>query len=71
MAAYVDAKKLNNCRGRHLDVEYVRITEKRRDAIAAAAIVQRIVSRSRPLVFLPVLPLKKGSVLATVIFGCV
>jgi hypothetical protein len=40
---------------------YVRITEKRRLATAAAAIRQRIVNRNRPLVFLPVLPAKKGS----------
>lgn len=46
---------------------YVLITEKRRLAIAAAAIVQRIVSRRRPRVFLPVLPLKNCSALATVI----
>jgi hypothetical protein len=39
----------------------VRITEKRRLATAAAAINERIVNRRSPLVFLPVLPLKKGS----------
>jgi hypothetical protein len=41
--------------------EYLRITEKRRLATAAAAIKERIVNRRSPLVFLPVLPLKKGS----------
>lgn len=45
----------------------VRITEKRRDATAAAAIVQRIVNLRIPLVFLAVLPLKAASVIAAVI----
>ncbi len=34
--------------------------------MAAAAIKERIVSLNRPLVFLPVLPLKKGSVIESV-----
>lgn len=37
------------------------MTEKSRLATAAAAIKLKIVNRSKPLVFLPVLPLKKGS----------
>lgn len=40
---------------------YVLITEKRRLAMAAAAIKMRIESRRMPLVFLPVFPLRKGS----------
>lgn len=40
---------------------YIRITENRRLATAAAAIKHRIVIRNTPRVFLPVLPLKKGS----------
>jgi len=39
----------------------IRITEKRRLETAAPAIRHRMVSRRRPRVFLPVLPLKKGS----------
>jgi hypothetical protein len=38
-------------------------------ASAAAAMVMRIISRRSPLVFLPVLPFKKGSIGATVIFA--
>ncbi len=34
--------------------------------MAAAAIKERIVNLNRPLVFLPVLPLKKGSVAESV-----
>ena len=45
----------------------IRITENRRLATAAAAIKQRIVIRKSPLVFLPVLPWKKGSVTVAVI----
>ena len=41
--------------------EDLRITLKRRLATAAAAIVQRMISRRRPLVFRPVSPFKKGS----------
>jgi hypothetical protein len=41
---------------------YIRITEKRRLATAAAAIKQRMVIRRSPLVVLPVFPLKRGSV---------
>lgn len=40
---------------------YIRITLKSRAAIAAAAIVQRMIMRSRPLVFLLVTPRKSGS----------
>jgi len=40
---------------------YVRITEKRRLAMAAAAIKTRIDNRRIPLVFLPVFPLRNGS----------
>ncbi len=47
----------------------VRITEKRRLATAAAAIKQRMVNRRSPLVFLPVLPLKKGSDIDSAIVG--
>jgi hypothetical protein len=47
--------------------EYVRITEKSRLATAAAAIKHRIVIRRSPLVFLPVLPWKKGSATVAVI----
>jgi len=36
-----------------------RMTEKRREATAVAAIVTRMISRSRPLVLRPVSPLKK------------
>lgn len=36
-----------------------RMTEKRREATAVAAIVTRIISRSKPLVLRPVSPLKK------------
>jgi hypothetical protein len=46
---------------------YVRITENRRLAIAAAAMVQRMINRRSPLVFLPVLPLNKGSPIAPAI----
>jgi hypothetical protein len=45
----------------------VRITENSRLATAAAAIVQRIINRRRPLVFLPVLPSKEGLVDVAVI----
>jgi len=45
----------------------IRITENRRLAIAAAAIRQRITNLRRPLEFFPVLPLKKGSAVVTVI----
>jgi hypothetical protein len=41
---------------------YVLITENNLLAIAAAAIVQRMTNRRRPLVFLPLLPSKKGSI---------
>jgi hypothetical protein len=47
--------------------KYIRITENSRLATAAAAIVQRIINRRRPLVFLPVLPSKEGSVDVAVI----
>jgi hypothetical protein len=40
---------------------YVLITENNRLETAAAAIVQRMTNRRRPRVFLPVIPLKKGS----------
>lgn len=43
----------------------IRITEKRRLETAAPAIKHRIVNRSRPRVFLPVLPLKKGSIVGS------
>jgi len=36
-----------------------RMTEKRREATAVAAIVTRMISRSKPLVLRPVSPLKK------------
>jgi hypothetical protein len=48
---------------------HLRMTENSRLAIAAAAIKQRIVKRSTPLVFLPVLPLKKGSSFMSDIVG--
>jgi hypothetical protein len=50
-------------------VVYVRITEKRRLATAAAAIKQRIVNRKRPLEFLPVALFMKGSKIVLVIVG--
>ena len=43
------------------DIESLRMTEKSRLATAAPAIVQRMISRSRPLVFRPESPFKKGS----------
>jgi hypothetical protein len=49
--------------------EHVRITEKRRLATAAAAIKQRMVILSRPLVFLPILPLRKGSIVVAIVAG--
>ena len=39
----------------------VRITLKRRLAMAAAAMVHRMTMRRRPRVFLPVFPFRKGS----------
>jgi hypothetical protein len=39
------------------------------ELIPAAAIKQRIVNRRRPLVFLPELPLKKGSVNSAIVGG--
>lgn len=48
---------------------HLRITEKRRLATAAAAITQRIVILSRPLVFLPILPFKKGSTVVAIVVG--
>ena len=41
------------------------ITLNNRLETAAAAIVHRMINRRRPLVFRPVLPLKKGSIEAT------
>ena len=49
----------------------VRITENSRLETAAAAIVQRMTSRSSPLVFLPVLPFNKGSSVAAVMMAVV
>lgn len=49
--------------------DHLRITEKRRLATAAAAIKQRIVSLSKPLVFLPVLPFRKGSTVVAIVVG--
>lgn len=48
---------------------HVRITENRRLATAAAAIKQRIVILNKPLVFLPVLPFKKGSAVVAIVVG--
>ena len=47
----------------------IRITENSRLATAAAAIKHRIVNRRSPRVFLPVLPLKKGSSVVADIVG--
>lgn len=47
------------------DGEDLRITLNKRLATAAAAIVHRMINRSRPLVFRPVLPFKKGSKTST------
>lgn len=44
----------------------IRITEKRRLETAAPAIKHKMVNRSSPRVFLPVLPLKKGSTVASI-----
>ena len=43
----------------------LRITLNKRLATAAAAIVQRMINRRRPLVFRPVSPFKKGSKTST------
>jgi len=48
------------------DKAHLRITENRRLAIAAAAIVHKITNRRRPLVFLPVFPSKRGSTVVAV-----
>lgn len=48
--------------------EDLRITLNKRLATAAAAMVHRMISRRRPLVFRPVSPFKKGSKTSTGIF---
>ena len=48
--------------------EDLRITLNKRLATAAAAIVQRMINRRRPLVFRPVSPFKKGSKTSTAMF---
>lgn len=47
------------------------MTLNRRLATAAAAIVQRMISRSRPRVFRPVSPLKKGSMESVIILNSI
>lgn len=49
--------------------EDLRMTLNKRLATAAAAIVHRMINRSRPRVFRPVSPFKKGSNAAAVIVG--
>jgi hypothetical protein len=60
---------VSDSRSSSRDEVYVRITENRRLATAAAAITQRIVILSKPLVFLPVLPVKKGSTVVAIVIG--
>lgn len=47
------------------------MTLNRRLATAAAAIVQRMISRSRPRVFRPESPLKKGSMESAIILNSI
>ena len=49
----------------------IRITEKRRLDTAAPAIKHKMVRRRRPRVFLPVLPLNKGSTAGSMAGGVV
>jgi hypothetical protein len=44
-----------------IKISYLRITLNKRLETAAAAIVQRIISRNSPLVLRPVSPFRKGS----------
>jgi len=64
---YSDASNSQLCHVNELKnwMGNVLMTENNLEAMAAPAMSERIVNRRSPLVFLPVLPLKKGSVIVS------
>ena len=57
------------CSHRQEQLKDLLMTLNKRLATAAAAIVHKIINRSRPRVFRPVSPLKKGSMEAILLIG--